>query len=347
MSISLSQTKTLFLKYKRYILPAAFVFGFVFDYLTLTRIDRFYDNFVLLGYLVLAALSIAIVHSSISYRLWQYLQAFAPTVTQFAFGGLFSGFLVFYSRSASLAASWPFLLLLITLIAGNELLKTVYSKFTLQLTVFFFVLFSYFIFLVPIIIKRMNSWVFLLSGLISLLVMYLFIYGLTKINKQKICQSRKYFITAILTTFLIINVFYFTNIIPPIPLSLKDIDVYYSVERVGGDYRTQSIPQPWYRFLLIYDRVPVSTGQPLFVLSSVFAPTALKTNIVHNWQHYNPAQDKWINSLKIEFPTIGGRDGGYRGFSKKETITPGYWRVDVETPNGLLIGREKFLVQER
>lgn len=340
----LNKIKNLFNKYKRYVLPTAFIIGFIFDYLTLTKIDRFYDNLVLLSYITLAALCITIIHSVFSFKLWKYLQTFAPLAIQFAFGGLFSGFLVFYSRSASLAASWPFLLLLLGLFIGNEIFKEKYSRLTFQLTIFFFVLFSYFIFLIPMMIKRMGDWVFLLSGLISLIVMYLFIRGLTLINKSKIIQAKKYFIPTIIAVFLTINILYFTNIIPPIPLSLKEIDVYYSVERIGNDYQLEPVPQPWYGFILSYDRVRIVGNQPLYAFSSVFAPTALKTNIVHHWQYYDETKNKWVNSFKVDFPAVGGRDGGYRGFSLKETIKPGYWRVDVETPNGLLIGRKKFLV---
>src|SRR5439155_22007289 len=42
-----------------------------------------------------------------------------PALTQFALGGLWSGFLVFYSRGASLAASWLFLTVLAAFLVGN------------------------------------------------------------------------------------------------------------------------------------------------------------------------------------------------------------------------------------
>src|SRR5215469_10964859 len=48
------------------------------------------------------------------------LRGWLPAATQFALGGLWSGFLVFYSRSAVVAQSWPFLLLLTIIFLGNE-----------------------------------------------------------------------------------------------------------------------------------------------------------------------------------------------------------------------------------
>jgi hypothetical protein len=41
---------------------------------------------------------------------------------------------------------------------------------------------------------------------------------------------------------------------------------------------------------------------------------------------------------------VGGRDGGFRGYSFKKNIQPGTWRVDVETAEGLLLGRIGFEV---
>ena len=42
----------------------------------------------------------------------------------------------------------------------------------------------------------------------------------------------------------------------------------------------------------------------------------------------------------------GGREGGYRGYTIKQRVMPGDWRVDVETPEGRIIGRVSFRVEE-
>jgi hypothetical protein len=78
----------------------------------------------------------------------------------------------------------------------------------------------------------------------------------------------------------------------------------------------------------------------------VFSPTHLDTQIVHEWQYYNPVDEEWQTTDTISFPIIGGRDGGYRGYSSKSTISPGRWRVNVETPHGQTIGRINFQVEE-
>ena len=41
---------------------------------------------------------------------------------------------------------------------------------------------------------------------------------------------------------------------------------------------------------------------------------------------------------------MGGRDGGYRGYSVKGNPQAGDWRVDIETIDGRLVGRIRFTV---
>ncbi|MCF1193471.1 DUF2914 domain-containing protein, partial [Mangrovimonas sp. AS39] len=51
---------------------------------------------------------------------------------------------------------------------------------------------------------------------------------------------------------------------------------------------------------------------------------------------------KWVSGSKISFPIKGGRNEGYRGFSKKENVFSGKWRVDIETERGQVVGRVRF-----
>jgi hypothetical protein len=84
-------------------------------------------------------------------------------------------------------------------------------------------------------------------------------------------------------------------------------------------------------------------GHPLYVYSAVFSPTALNTNIVHEWQTYDERRG-WITADRISLPIRGGRGGGYRTFSTKSGLRAGAWRVNIETPNGALLGRLRFNV---
>ena len=152
-----SKLRRIFEKYERHISTGALAFGFVFDFFTLTRIDKLYDNLVLFFYLFVVGLGIFLfnyVESKESRgKLYQNIHAFLPVVVQFAFGGLFSGISIFYLRSATFSINILFMALLFGLLIGNEFFREKYKRLTFQLTVFYFVLYSYLIFSLPVLLK--------------------------------------------------------------------------------------------------------------------------------------------------------------------------------------------------
>ncbi|MEK7079713.1 MAG: DUF2914 domain-containing protein, partial [Patescibacteria group bacterium] len=66
---------------------------------------------------------------------------------------------------------------------------------------------------------------------------------------------------------------------------------------------------------------------------------------VHHWEHYNEVTKHWVDEGHITFAISGGRDGGYRGYSEKDNLASGKWRVTVETLEGQVIGRISFHVE--
>ena len=51
--------------------------------------------------------------------------------------------------------------------------------------------------------------------------------------------------------------------------------------------------QPWWEF---YKPVVVHhvAGTPLFAFSAVFAPGGFSANVIHEWDHYDPIQKKFL-----------------------------------------------------
>jgi hypothetical protein len=339
----------LYERYERHISSAAFVVGFITDNLTLTRIDLLWDNLILVTYLTIAAMGIVLFNlyetSLFRGKIFERLHLWLPLAIQFVFGGLFSGFAVFYTRSASISASWPFLLVLLGLLVGNEFFREYYLGLGFQMSVFFIALFSYMIFYIPTLLGEMGARIFLLSGLVSLVVIGAMIYGLFCIIPKKIYQYRTGLFVGVSGIFLGVNILYFTNIIPPIPLSLKDAQVYHYVERTkDGNYLVRAEEGGWYDFLKIYDQIHLRDHEPAYVYSAVFAPAKLSANILHRWEYYDRELGKWVMTDRLRFSIFGGRDGGYRGYSMKANILPGLWRVEVITERGQLLGRVRFKV---
>ena len=95
---------------------------------------------------------------------------------------------------------------------------------------------------------------------------------------------------AIAVIYVLFNILYFTNAIPPLPLSMKDAGVYHSVmhDQVAGTYTVVGEQSPWYDFMFPFDDVFHETpGGSAFVYTSVFAPSGLSTQILHEWQYYD------------------------------------------------------------
>jgi hypothetical protein len=338
-------------KYERHLSSLALVAGFIFDNLTLQRIDLLFENVSILSYLVFSGGSIVLLNYYKEFpplrKMTLKIQSFLPFLIQFAFGGLFSAFFIFYTRSAALSSSWPFMLVLLFLLIGNEFFKEYYQKIAFQTSIYFVAVFSFFIFFVPVILKTMGALVFVLSGIVSVFVIYLFTRLLSKVVPRSYLESKMALRNSLLSIFVVINILYFTNLIPPIPLALKSSGVYYAVERVAESYQVIGEEKAWYESLPFFSSKKISwrSGMPLYVFSSVFAPTNLNTKIIHDWQYRDQAAGKWVSTSKITFPIRGGRGGGYRGFSTKSSLFIGEWRVDVKTGRGQVIGRVRFDIE--
>jgi len=136
------------------------------------------------------------------------------------------------------------------------------------------------------------------------------------------------------------NVLYFTSIIPPIPLSLTELEVVQSVERLGdGDYRIKTEAQPWYRHLPLIYPVLHPTGNSIACFARVYAPTRLTTEIFHRWE-YKDTNGDWQEHFRLGYEISGANAGGYRGYTKMQSFFTGEWRCSVETERGQVLGRK-------
>jgi len=346
-----SNLKDTYFKYERYIAPIALLSGFVWDSLTLKRIDLLYENMVIVAYLLIAGISIVYVNlyytKYLRSRFFEKLLYVTPFTLQFAFGGLFSAFVIFYSKSSSFIDSWPFLLILIFLLLGNEIFRNQYVRLVFQMSVFFTALYSYLIIALPIVFNQMGPVIFVLSGLVSLGLIYAFFLLLKRIIQEKYIQTKKPLIISIVLIFLVFNIMYFFGIIPPVPLSLKESGIYNSVQATSQGYEVSYEKNPWYEFYRDYNNdFKWQPGQRVYCYSAIFAPIKFNETVYHKWMYYDKNQDKWVERGKIGYGISGGRDGGYRGYSYKISIQPGKWRVEIVNDRDQVLGRVKFEVHQ-
>lgn len=336
-------------KYERYLSPGMLLLGFIVDSITLTRADARFDNLVLLWYLLLAGLCILFLNAH-SAGGWQHekvqkLAVLVPLGLQFAFGGLFSGFTVLYSRSSSLGASWPFMIIMIALLIGNEYLRNRYSRLVFQVGIYFVAVFSYLIFAIPVLLNEIGPWIFILSGALSLIVLGILIYLLTIFASQALFAYKRTLAYIIIGIYVIFNVLYFLNFIPPIPLALKEAVVVHDLKFSNSSFvMSYEIPR-WYHFFKEYNPTFNRFGnEPVYVFSSIYAPADIGVTIIHEWSRFDESRDRWVVESRLQYPIFGGRETGFRGYSLKNNVVPGKWKVSIKTKHGQVLGRVKFTV---
>jgi hypothetical protein len=335
-------------RYERQLSAVGMLAGFGTDNFMFRRIDLPNTQIIFIVYLCVAAVSILVMHSLNAQTdpdapkpRWQ---SWLPFASQFALGGLWSGFLIFYTRSAVLLASWPFLLVLAAIFIGNELFKHYHSRLAFTAVLFFFALFSYAIVTVPILTHTVGMFTFLLSGAAAIAVFVLFLIVLSWFGRRSFAASKWQIAIGAAVVYALINLFWFTGVLPPLPIALARSGVYNMVKHTGDDYVGTAEPQAWYASKLSPPLLHVAPGQPVYVYSAVFAPVRFSMRITHSWQHYNPKTKRWVAVSNVSYPINGGRDGGYRGYTIKRQPQPGDWRVDISTEGGRLLGRVRFKI---
>jgi len=335
---------------KRHWMTLSFVFGFILDNITLNRVDQLFDNFVLASYVVLAMVALMLLYASAAHKihgkLGELARKYSSLLVQFSFGGLLSGMLIFYGRSGAWEQTWPFMIIILLAIYGNETIHDRASRLIYNLAILFIGLFSYTVLVIPVFTGWMGPWIFAGSGLLALFIMYQFIQLLLRIVPNFMALQMRAIVFTIGAIFVSFNFLYFANIIPPIPLSLKSVGIYHSVVRFeDGTYQLKYEDGRWFEpFKNSDDTFHAVPGDTLFCFAQVFAPTKLATDIVHVWESKNKESGEWEEHVRLSYNISGGRGAGFRGYTLIENYTDGKWRCSVETPRGQVLGREVFKI---
>lgn len=333
-------------------LTIAFVLGFVTDFLLLNKVDDTFDNFVLLAYVLIATFSLFLFYAGVAERggekVSSLLRRFMPVLMQYSFGGLLSGMLIFYGRSSDLFVSAPFLLLIVGVILANELMEKKSNRLLYNLVVYFIGLFSYLVLMVPVAIGEMGDVVFVGSGVLAVIVMMGLVKLLSYVIPHYLVLQKRAIVFTIASIFVLFNTFYFLNVIPPIPLSLTELSIYQQVERTStGGYRLIKEKESWWRvYLPLSIKFHPLPGSGAFCFARVYAPTKIKTDIVHRWELYDETEGEWVTRFTLPYTVTSENKNGYRGYTTSNNLVDGKWRCSVETKRGQILGRETFVVDK-
>lgn len=336
-------------------LPAlAFFAGFLWDALTLGRTVTPMDLGILTAYLagaagilwflgrrqaLAAAAEQAAVPpetppaSSLELPWWQ---ASGPyLLLQFLFGGLFSALFIFYFKSSSHVLAYVWALALGGLLVANEFLEDRYRRFTLTWAIFGLCAMLLLNFVVPHIVGSVAGFWFFFSTLLGAgLAHWLHL-------KTPGRPGRTGPVWAIAAGLFLA---YALDVIPPVPLVKRDLAVGHNLVRAEGLYRLQLEKTPWWVFWRrVESDIRLAPGERLYCVSAVFAPRGLDTRLYHRWEHYEERRG-WVTYSRIGFGLSGGREGGYRGYTWKQNLAPGDWRVAVETENERTLAVHRFAI---
>ncbi len=327
----------------RHLLPSLLLAGgFFVDILTF-RTLRAETTFALLGgYAFAAAAGVALGERGPG-----VLRKAVPMVMQFAFGALLSSAFLFYWFGGAVAASWPVMLAIVALLALNEGFRRVFLRPSVQFGVFAFALFSYCTLLFPYMLHSLSAWVFLLGGAVATAVSLLLVELVARTDAARRPLAGRLRLVAA-GTYAAFALLYFLNVIPPIPLSIRDAGAYHDVAVRGGAYVLDAEPEDPLRRLWPGQTLRLEQGGDgrIYAFTAIYAPTDLSTTIVHAWQRYDETAGRWTDAGRSTYETRGGRQDGYRGYSYRTISAPGRWRVIVETERGQELGRIRFTMIE-
>lgn len=341
------RAKTWYARYERLLMPAMLVTGFIVDYITFSSIQIQTALLVLLFHFLLVGAAIAFLHAydagRVSHGL-RMLRLFAPLAVQFSFGALLGAAFIFYWFSGSFSASWPLMIIIAALAVGNDVFQRYFAKPSVHIGVYAFTSLSFFLVALTFIVNSLAAWVFLAAGVLALVCMHAYIVILSWLSPA-IRERAKSLARVVWVVLVAMHALYFANVIPPIPLAIREAGVYHTIRRSGGAYLLQGERETLFARMIPGQTVHLAPGERTYVYSAIFAPADLRTAIFHHWQKYDAVSQSWVEMDRLSFNLTGGRAKGYRGYSVKTNLEPGKWRVSVETARGQVMGRVRFTVK--
>lgn len=350
---AVQRLKLYYEKNERSIAILSFVAGFIFDIVTLGRIDSWLAIGQQVLYLVLIATALTQMmleqagpppqrDGMFVLKRWYYQSRTA--IVHFLFGSLLNLYTIFFFKSSSLLVSFGFLVFLVLLLVANESRRFKSLGLPFKFAMLSLCVLSFFAYVVPIAMGSIGVVVFLASMLIGCLPMIALGWRVRARVPQLAGQVRNQIHVPLGLVLLGFFVLYYFRVIPPVPLSIPFIGVYHSVERTEQGYRLSHERPPW-RFWHNGDQEFVARpGDKVYVFFRVFSPTRFSDQVQMRWYWKDEARG-WTLQDSIPIKIVGGREQGFRGYGFKSNYQPGAWKVQIETTDSREIGRVYFDLQ--
>ena len=331
---------------ERTLAASFFVAGFLFDIVTLGRIDSWLTIGQQAAYLVLV--TVVLVQRLLAEgqpapdlaaapRLKRWYLEYRNPAIHFLLGSLLSAYTLFFFKSSSLLVSFGFMAVLVVVLLANESARFKALGLPFKFALAGLCWLAYFAYVIPVLIGQTGLFVFLVSmtaGCVPFLVA-----GLRLPAERK----RRVFVPlgAVLVVFL---TFYLFRLIPPVPLSIPFMGVYHGVERTEQGYKLTHERPAWRIWHNGDQQFRAQPGDKVYVYFRIFSPSRFSDQVFMRWFLHDEARG-WVVQDSIPIRILGGREEGFRGYGVKTKYQPGEWKVQVETSDGREIGRIYFSVE--
>jgi len=268
-----------------------------------------------------------------------YLEYRNPAI-HFLLGALLSAYTLFFFKSSSLLVSFGFMGVLVALLVANESARFKALGLPFKFALLGLCYLAFVAYVVPVLIGQTGLAVFLLSMMVGCVPLAAVAFLVLPQAKRKILVP----LGCVLFLFL---TFYLFRIIPPVPLSIPFMGVYHGVERTDAGYRLTH-ERPFWRIWHNGDqRFRAQAGDKVHIYFRVFSPSRFSDQVLMRWYRYERkagAEDRALQDT-IPIKIVGGREEGFRGYGVKTNYQTGTWKVQVETTDGREIGRIYFSVE--
>jgi hypothetical protein len=338
---------------EREIAVAFFAGGFLFDIVTVGRIDSWVTIAQQAGYL--AAVTAVLLHMLLEQgapppelagrpRLWHWYYEYRSAAIHFALGALMNLYAIFFFKSSSLLVSFGFLAFLLALVVANESRRFKALGLHFKFALLGLCYLSFAAIVVPIAAGAIGTWIFVGSMLAGVMPLSAIAWWIRRRSPALFPRVRRQMLLPLGAVLLAFLAAYLLRVIPPAPLSIPFIGVYHAVERTGEGYHLAH-ERPWWRFWHNGDQeFRAQPGDRVFVFFRVFSPARFADRVRMRW-YWEPGGRGWLAQDSIPIDIVGGREEGFRGYGYKANYQPGRWKVQVETEDGREIGRVYFTLE--
>jgi hypothetical protein len=333
---------------------ACFAAGFLFDIVTLARVDSRVSMAQQLIYLTLAGTVLVqlfldqgrLQRDPASLRgVWRWYFQYRVALLHFLLGALLSLYTLFFFKSSSLFVSAASLAFLVAALLANESrhLKS-RGLLTFKFALLGLCALCCAAVLVPVIAGSVGTGVFLASMAIGCVPVAVLIRHVRRQAPERMRQARAQIIVPFGLVLIGFLALYLFRLIPPVPLSIPYMGVYHGVEKTDTGFRLQQEGNGWRFWQRGDQRFRAQPGDRLFVFFRIFSPARFSDQVTMRWS-WRPQGGSWQQQDAIPIAIVGGREHGFRGYGVKSNYQAGDWRVQVETLDGREIGRIGFTVE--